>query len=213
MTVSTPHCWLQVSAGQGPDECALAVRLVTERVVHEAAQHAITAKIIDCVAGNRPETCVSALVRLEGGALDAFVIRWHGTVLWMSASPYRQNCKRKNWFVGVEAISFGVMDRTLKLQDIVFTAMRSSGPGGQHVNVTESAVRATHQPTGIAVVAREERSQHLNKKLAIARLHDRLEHSQCAAQDDARYRLWQQHSRIQRGKPVRTFVGEKFEER
>jgi protein subunit release factor A len=52
--------------------------------------------------------------------------------------------------------------------------MRASGPGGQHVNRTESAVRVTHLPTGVRATAMEERSQHRNRKLALARLTKKL---------------------------------------
>lgn len=51
---------------------------------------------------------------------------------------------------------------------------RAGGPGGQHQNTTESAVRLVHEPSGITVTARDERSQHRNRALALARLRDRL---------------------------------------
>lgn len=213
MTAPMSYCWLQVSAGHGPDECALAALLVAERIVLEAKQNGLRVAIIDCVAGNKPGTYDSALISLEGNELDRFVKQWRGTIQWMSASPYRTNCRRKNWFVGVEALSSGTVDHTLKQQDVTFTATRASGPGGQHVNVTESAVRATHRKTGITVVAREERSQHLNKKLAMARLREKLEQSHLAAQDEKKRRLWHLHNCLQRGNPIRTFMGERLEER
>ncbi len=52
---------------------------------------------------------------------------------------------------------------------------RAGGPGGQHQNTTESGVRLVHLPTDVRVEARDERSQHRNKKLALARLRERLE--------------------------------------
>jgi ribosome-associated protein len=52
---------------------------------------------------------------------------------------------------------------------------RSGGPGGQHQNTTESGVRLVHQPTGVRVLARDERSQHRNRALALGRLRRRLE--------------------------------------
>lgn len=58
--------------------------------------------------------------------------------------------------------------------DIEITFFRSSGPGGQHKNTTESAVRIRHLPTGLIVVATESRSQHRNKEAALAELERRL---------------------------------------
>lgn len=66
-------------------------------------------------------------------------------------------------------------DDTALLAQCRVDTFRAGGPGGQHQNVTESAVRLTHLPTGVVVVARDERSQHRNRSLALARLRKALE--------------------------------------
>jgi protein subunit release factor B len=61
------------------------------------------------------------------------------------------------------------------LRECEVETFRASGPGGQHVNKTESAVRLTHRPTGVVVTCREDRSQHRNKATCLRRLRDRVE--------------------------------------
>ena len=61
------------------------------------------------------------------------------------------------------------------LRECEVDTFRSSGPGGQHVNKTESAVRLTHLPSGVVVTSREERSQHRNKSVALRKLRERVE--------------------------------------
>lgn len=61
------------------------------------------------------------------------------------------------------------------LRECRVDTLRAGGKGGQHQNVTDSAVRLTHRPTGIVVLARERRSQHRNRQVALARLRRRLE--------------------------------------
>jgi ribosome-associated protein len=61
------------------------------------------------------------------------------------------------------------------LRECEVDTFRSSGPGGQHVNKTESAVRLKHLPTGLVVTAQQERSQHRNKALCLQKLRERVE--------------------------------------
>ena len=75
---------------------------------------------------------------------------------------------------GGEAPEIPADDEALLAQCRVET-FRSGGPGGQHQNVTESGVRLVHLPSGVRVTARDERSQHRNRALALERLREKLE--------------------------------------
>jgi ribosome-associated protein len=66
-------------------------------------------------------------------------------------------------------------DRETLEREVVVEVARASGPGGQHVNKTESAVRLRHPPSGVVVISQDTRSQHRNRETAFARLIERLE--------------------------------------
>jgi len=66
-------------------------------------------------------------------------------------------------------------DRDILEREVEIDVFRASGPGGQHVNRTESAVRLTHRPSGVVVVAQDSPSQHRNRDIAFGRLISRLE--------------------------------------
>jgi peptide chain release factor len=98
-----------------------------------------------------------------------------------------------------------VSERRFDTSDVRFETMRASGPGGQHVNRTESAVRVTHVPTGAQATASEERSQHRNKKLALARLGRKLDDTEASRRSEAARLRWRAHRTLERGNPVRVF--------
>lgn len=134
-----------------------------------------------------------------------------GTVLWICPSPLRPHHPRKNWFIGVmELPPQAAPAAALDPGAVRFEAFRAGGPGGQHQNVTDSAVRAVHQPTGLSVVVRDQRSQHRNKAIALERLAEllRLAADLAAAQD--RELAQAGHDRLERGRPARRFKGEDF---
>jgi peptide chain release factor len=132
----------------------------------------------------------------------------------VARSPLRPQHKRKNWFVGIlrlESQPPGVEE--IDASDVRFEALRAGGPGGQHQNKTESAVRAVHVPTGLTVVAREERSQLRNKALALKRLAAHLALAKELAELADDRAIQSGHDRLERGRPVRTFEGQGFRER
>ncbi len=197
--------WLQVTAGQGPAECAWAVVKVTERILREAGEESLQASTLALEPGTMPGTAVSALLAIRGEkGTTQFALRWKGTVQWIARSPFRPEHKRRNWFVGVEVIA-PAEDAAFDPREVRVETMRASGPGGQHVNRTESAVRVTHLPTGLQAAASEERSQHRNRKLALARLQRKLQEKEEGREAARRQSLWRAHHELERGNPVRTF--------
>jgi peptide chain release factor len=207
--------WLQITSGRGPAECQLAVAKLAGVIEKDARVSGLSCELLDAVEGSERGTLLSALLSIEGETAAAFAARYKGSVLWVCPSPFRPTHKRKNWFVGVDVLNPPDVATSggIKTSDVVIEAMRASGPGGQHVNKTESAVRATHKPTGLVAVAREERSQAMNKRLALARLAGLLAAGVEAAQAGAERDRWAQHDALERGKPARTFTGPAFREK
>ncbi len=204
--------WLQISSGEGPAECAWVVARLLDVLLAEAAAGGLEANLLEAVPGDEKCTFKTALLALDGPEAPAFVAPWRGTIQWVGRSPYRPNHKRKNWFVATECFAPPEAP-SWSPDELRVEVMRSSGPGGQHVNKTESAVRITHVPSGLSAIAREERSQHRNRKLALARLAQLFERQQGAAEDDLRKRRREQHRALVRGNAVRIFEGPDFKPR
>ncbi|WP_027911125.1 peptide chain release factor H [Pseudomonas sp. URMO17WK12:I4] len=199
---------LQLSAAQGPDECALAVAKALLRLQAEADELAVTLRVLEEEPGPRRGTLRSVLLALEGKEAERLAGDWTGSLQWTCPSPYRPGHARKNWFFGGARFAAPAAELA---GEIRFETLRSSGPGGQHVNTTDSAVRATHLASGISVKVQSERSQHANKRLALLLIAQRLAvHAQEQA-DAARAQRRDAHLQVERGNPRRVFRGERFE--
>ena len=95
-------------------------------------------------------------------------------------------------------------------EDVRYQTLRASGPGGQHVNKTDSAVRATHGPTGLATLSQDQRSQFANKKIARLKLAMLLEERRREGAAGGKRALWGQNRELERGNAVRSYEGVKF---
>ena len=132
-----------------------------------------------------------------------------GTIKWIAQSPFRPKHKRKNWFIDVSL--FEEKPKTDFSEDVVrFQTFRCGGHGGQNVNKVETGVRAIHVPTGLSVVSTEARTQHLNKKIAINRLSEIIAKQNLDDENLMKQIMWLQHEMLERGNPVRTYVGMEF---
>jgi peptide chain release factor len=205
-------CWFQISSGSGPEECCRTVGSVFNEISKEVKESRISVSLVHAVPTAIEGNYKSMLLSLEGesGSLDVFCRSWQGTIQWIWKSDYRPHHKRKNWFVSVEALNPVPDAYNWKKDEIRIETCRSSGPGGQHVNKTESAVRVIHLPTGITALAGEERSQHMNKKLALARLDALLLRQHRERQQKAQKGRWQKHRQLERGNSIRVYRGSEF---
>ncbi|KFK92663.1 MULTISPECIES: peptide chain release factor H [unclassified Serratia (in: enterobacteria)] len=198
---------LQISAAHGPDECCLAVSLALRQFYREAHAMQVELHEVERENGRQAGTLRSVLLMLSGTSAEQLAERWCGTLQWICESPWRKGRARKNWFIGAARFSPATIPRE---SEIRFETLKSSGPGGQHVNKTESAIRATHIASGISVKVQTERSQHANKRLACLLIAHRLEQLEQQQLDEQRAQRWMFHHQIIRGAPVRIFKGNDF---
>ncbi len=110
--------------------------------------------------------------------------------------------------MGVQKLDDTLLDNTtsddIDPSEVRFETLRAGGPGGQHQNTTDSAVRAVHIPTGLSTLARDERSQHRNKQVAIKRLAAMLEMIAQEGKETGKREAFKQHRALERGNEVLT---------
>ncbi len=200
---------IQITAGRGPAECSWVVAQVLKLFLQEAKLEGFQHVILHREKGTQNGTVKSVTIGLTGKNMDAFLTTWLGTIQWIGASTFRKYHKRKNWFVGAFELK-QMHTMNVDEKDISFQTMRSTGPGGQNVNKVNSAVRAIHNPTGVQAVAMDSRSQHQNKKLAIARLKEKVNQVNLEQLKGGMTDQWENHLGLQRGNPVRIFKGTDF---
>lgn len=205
--------YLQITAGRGPRECAYVVAQLLKVIEDEARSCGVKYSLLETEVseGPMPKALLSATIGLAGAAALPLVDRWLGTIQWIGISPYRPTHKRKNWFVRVARLPAPVQNQSFSGR-IAIETMRASGPGGQNVNKTNTAVRATHIESGLSVTAKESRSQNQNRKSAQRKLQALFEENFQVHRKQEESKKWAEHQQVERGNSRRIFHGPDFTE-
>jgi len=198
---------LTIHPGAGGTESQDWTQMLLRMYLRYAERKGFKVEIIDSLPGEEAGL-KSVTVRIEGDYAYGLLCQDSGVHRLVRISPFDANKRRHTSFAAVFVYPEveGDIEIEINPEELRIDTYRSSGSGGQHVNVTDSAVRITHIPTGIVVQCQNERSQHKNKASAMKVLKARLYELEKKAKLEKIEKLEDAKSDISWGNQIRSYV-------
>ncbi|MCB1453527.1 MAG: peptide chain release factor 2 [Rhizobiaceae bacterium] len=199
--------YLEIHAGAGGTESQDWAQMLLRMYTRWADRRGMKVDVLEVHDGEEAGI-KSATVLIKGENAYGWLKTESGVHRLVRISPYDSNARRHTSFAS--AWVYPVIDDTIEIDipesDVRIDTYRSSGAGGQHVNTTDSAVRITHIPTGIAVACQAERSQHKNRAKAWEMLRSRLYEEELKRREEAASETEASKSDIGWGHQIRSYV-------
>ena len=199
--------YLEIHAGAGGTESQDWAQMLLRMYTRWAEKHGYKVDWLEESEGEEAGI-KSATIQVKGENAYGWLKSESGVHRLVRISPFDSNARRHTSFASVGA--FPVIDDKIEIdipdKDVRIDVYRASGAGGQHVNKTESAVRITHLPTGIAVQCQNDRSQHKNRSQAWAMLRARIYEAEMRKREEAAQAANDAKTDIGWGHQIRSYV-------
>ena len=203
----TRNAILSIHAGAGGTESQDWAQMLMRMYLRWAERRGYQAEILDVSPGEEAGI-KSAVIGVNGDYATGYLKSEHGVHRLVRLSPFDADHARHTSFALVEVLPEAEAGVDVKIEpgDLKIDTFRSSGPGGQHMQKTSTAVRLTHLPTGLVVSCQSERSQHHNKEIALKILRSRLLELELVKRAEERARLKGKRIAAGWGNQIRSYV-------
>jgi len=196
-----------INAGAGGTEAQDWAEMLLRMYLKWAEKKGFESEVVDLLPGDEAGV-KNVTFLLKGAYAYGYMKCESGIHRLVRISPFDANARRHTSFASV--YSYPELPEDIQVdireEDLRVDTFRSSGPGGQHVNRTESAIRITHLPTGIVVQCQNERSQHKNRAIAMAILKSRIYELEKRKQEEKASAINKEKKEIAWGSQIRSYT-------